>query len=227
MIYTLNISIDDTGLQQIYNNGQYVTIVKSAITNPVGTGNLSIAWLTWSPFESNSVTWQEIYSMYASTTLMQAGATIAMSSQTPVPVQLGYMNTFQSGHFTSALGGGASTFSLTNSAGGSYNFGLSQTATVNSVTVNAPLCAVAVGNNQQATFTPQVTVSIFLSSYSNNGVVISQVASTALVVTLTSQTPIANIGFTDSTNSFYLKGLQSLAVASPADFGRRLKVVSA
>jgi hypothetical protein len=58
-------------------------------------------------------------------------------------------------------------------------------------------------------------------------VVISQVASTALVATLTSQTPIANIGFTDSTNSFYLKGLQSLAAASPADFARRLKVVSA
>jgi len=227
MLYTLNIAIDDTGLNQINSNGQYVTVVKSLVTDPVGSGNLPIAWLTWSPFENNTVTWQEIYSMYASTTVLQAGATISMSSHTPTPVQLGYMNTFQSGHFTSAQGGGASTFNLTNLGGGSYNFGLSQTATVNGVSVNAPLNAVAVGNNQQATFTPQVTVSIFLSSYNNNGVVISQVASSALVVTLNSQLPSANIGFTDSNNTFYLLSQNSPTVALRADPARRLKVVSA
>jgi hypothetical protein len=227
MIYTLNISIDDAGLKQIAALGQSVTVVKSTIVNPLVSGNLPVAWLTWKPWESNIVSWQEIYSMYASTTVLQAGATIAMTSHTPAPVQLGYMNTFQSGYFINAAGGGTSTFNLTNLGGGSYNFGLSQQAIVNGTTVNAPLCAVPVGNDEQATFTPEVTVSIFLSSYSNNGVVISQVAGNACIVTLSSQTPTANIGFTDSTNTFYLMSLASPAMMSSTASGPRLKVVSA
>jgi hypothetical protein len=227
MLYTLNIAIDDAGLQQIKDLGQYVTIVKSIVSQPLPSGNLPVAWVAWKPWENNTVTWQEIYSMYASTSVLQAGATISMSSHTPTPVQLGYMNTFQSGYFTSAQGGGASTFNLTNSGGGSYNFGLSQVAVVNNVSVNAPLNAVPVGNAELATFTPQVTVSIFLQSYNNNGVVISQVASNALVVTLTSQLPSANIGFNDSNNTFIQLSQNAPAMASQFDSSRRLKVVSA
>jgi len=50
-------------------------------------------------------------------------------------------------------------------------------------------------------------------------VVLSQVASNALVVTLTSQSASANIGFTDSNNTFYLQGSQ---VATSHEFATRL-----
>ena len=59
----------------------------------------------------------------------------------------------------------------------------------------------------------------FHSGFVNNGVVLSQVAGNALAVTLSSQNPTANIGFTDSNNTFYL---QAAAAESPADFARLL-----
>ena len=63
-------------------------------------------------------------------------------------------------------------------------------------------------------------MSIFLANSVNNGVVLSQVASNALVVTLSSQNAIANIGFTNSSNTFYL---QAPASESPADYSRLLR----
>ncbi len=101
------------------------------------------------------------------------------------------------------------------------NFGLSQQAMVNNVPVNAPLNSIPVGNDESATFTPEETVSIFLANSVNNGVVLSQVASNALVVTLSSQNAIANIGFTESSsNTFYL---QAPASELPADYARLLR----
>ncbi|HVG34217.1 MAG TPA: hypothetical protein VM911_14095, partial [Pyrinomonadaceae bacterium] len=108
------------------------------------------------------------------------------------------------GQFTGAAGGGQGTFNVSDQmTGANFNFGLAQQATINNVTTLAPLNAVPVLYNEGASFTPQENISIFLSSSSNNGTVISQVASTALVVTLTSQQPTANVGFNDADNTFY------------------------
>jgi hypothetical protein len=206
MQYQVNINIDNAGLQAIYAAGQSVTFVKSVVSNPVATGNLPIAWLTFQPFQSNQVIWIENYSIYASTTIVQSGAVINMTSVTAGSAQLGWLYAFQNGIFTGQSGSG-STFNVSDqvSAPSPLQFGLAQTANVNGVSVTAPLNAVPVLYNQQATFTPQEQISIFLSSYQNNGVVISQVAGNALNVTLSSQNPIANVGFNDATNSFYLQ----------------------
>jgi hypothetical protein len=221
MQYQINIDIDDAGLQKIYQAGQKVTLVKSVISNPVESGNLPIAWLAFQPLESNNVSWIENYYMYASTTVLQSGATIQMTSQTGAPVQTGWLYTFASGMFTGAQGGGADTFNLSNQMSNyNYGFGLAQYATVNNTQTFAPLNAMPVLYNEDATFTPIETVSIFLSSYDNNGVVISQVASNALTVQLTSQNPVANVGFNDSNNTFYL---ESSMASSGRDLAMRLK----
>jgi len=200
MQYQINISIDDAGLQSIYAANQYVTLVKSIVSNPLP--NLPIAWLAFQPLEGNQVVWIENYYLYATTSVLQSGATITMTSQTGSAAQLGWIYTFQQGIFTGAQGSG-STFNVSDEMQGSFSFGLAQAATVNNVSTIAPLNAVPVLYNEQASFTPQETISVFLSSYSNNGTVISQVASNALVVTLSSQSPTANLGFNDSTNTFY------------------------
>jgi hypothetical protein len=220
--YQLSIGIDDAGLKAIYSANQSLTIVKSVVSNPLPGGNLPIAWVAFQPLEVNVVTWIENYNIYATTTQLQAGATIAQTSVTGAPVQTGWTYTFATGQFTGAQGGGASTYNMTNQQNGMFSFGLSQQAMVNNVPVNAPLNAIPVLNNESASFTPEETISIFLSNSANNGVVLSQVASNALTVTLSSQNPKASIGFNDSSNTFYLKAAATLA---PHDFARQLRAV--
>ncbi len=218
MQYQISIAIDDAGLQKIYAAGQSVTLVKSVVANPLSSGNLPVAWLAFQPLESNQITWVENYYMYATTTVLQSGATIQMTSQTQAPVQEGWMYTFEQGQFSGSSGTG-DTFNVDNQmSNGFFNFGLAQQATVNNVSTLAPLNAQPVLYNESASFTPIETISIFLSSYSNNGVVISQVASNALVVQLTSQSPTASVGFNDATNTFYLV---SSATRSAADYALR------
>jgi hypothetical protein len=222
MQYQVNVTIDDTGLQNIYSANQYVTLVKSVLSNPMPAGNLPVAWLAFQPLEGNTITWVENYYIYATTTTLQSGATIAMTSQTADPAQLGWIYTFAQGMFTGASGTG-DTFNVNNQMSSQgLSFGLAQSATVNNTTTFAPLNAVPVLSNENASFTPEETLSIFLSSYSDNGSVISQVASNALSFSLSSKSPTANIGFNDSTNTFYLMSSDSKAVASPFQFAKSL-----
>ena len=210
MQYQLNIAIDSNGLNAIYQAGLAVTLVKSVVASPLVQGNLPIAWVEFQPFQNNLVSWIENYHAYATTTTVQSGATIFMTSQTSTPVQTGWTYSFAQGQFSAAQGGAVGVYTVHNNTPGStFSFGLAQQASINNVTTFAPLNAQPVPFNMDATFTPQEIISIFLSSYVNNGVVISQVASNALTVTLTSQHPTASIGYNDQQNSFYLIG-QSL-----------------
>lgn len=217
--YQLNINIDQTGVSNINSSSQFVTIVKSVTSSLVG-GNLPVAWLTFSPLETNVVSWVENYSLYATTQQLSAGATITMTSQSAGTVQSGWVYTFQNGIFSGASGTG-STYNLSNEMSNySFTFGLAQQASLNGgAPMLAPLNAVGVPYNEQASFTPIESLSIYLSSFSNNGVVISQVAGNALPVTLSSQSPSATIGFNDSNNTFYQAGT---ALMSSSDFAKQL-----
>ncbi|WP_437588276.1 hypothetical protein [Sorangium sp. So ce1000] len=219
MQYQLNIAIDDNGLQTIYSSGLAVTLVKSVVANPLASGSLPIAWVQFQPLESNLVTWIENYYAYASTTIAKSGATIAMTSRAPTPLQTGWTYTFSTAQFTGTPGGPSGTYTVDNQMDGNFSFGLAQQATVNNVPTLAPLNTQSVPYNMSATFTPQEEISIFLSSCVDNGAVMSQVADNALTVTLTSQNPTANIGFNDTDNSFYLVGSQ---LVSPLGYARSI-----
>jgi hypothetical protein len=214
--YQINISIDSAGVQAINAAGQFVTFVKSITSSPAESGNLPVAWLSFSPFMSNSVKWQESYYLYATTTVITSGATIQETSQTPAPAQEGPIYTFKQGVFTAGTEGSATTYNMLNSQGSGLTFGLAQVASVNGTNVTAPLNAVSVLNGENASFTPIETISVFLSSFNNNGTVISQVASTALVVQLTSQEPVANVTFNDANSQFILTS-QTASFASMTD----------
>ena len=183
MNYQINIDIDDKGLNAIYAAGQSVTLVKSVVSAPLANGNLPIAWVAFQPLETNLVSWIENYYLYATTTVLQSGATITMTSTSGAPVQTGWIYNFEQGQFTGVSGLG-NTFNTENEMNGLFNFGLAQQASVNNVTTLAPLNAVPVLFNEEASFTPLEQISIFLSSNVSNGSVISQVASNALNVTL-------------------------------------------
>jgi hypothetical protein len=202
--YQINISIDAAGVQALNAAGQFVTFVKSITSSPAESGNLPVAWLSFSPFMSNSVGWQESYYLYATTTPIEPGATIQETSQTPAPAQEGPIYTFQQGVFTAGPEGSAPTYNMMNSQGSALTFGLAQTATVNGDNATAPVNAVTILNGENASFTPTETVSVFLSSFNTNGSVISHVAGNALVIELTSQEPVAHVSFNDANGQFIL-----------------------
>lgn len=218
--YQLTIDIDNAGLTNIYNAGQYVTLVKSVIASSTES---QVAWISFQPLQTNVVSWVENYYLYATTTAMQSGATITMTSTSSNAVQEGWLYTFQNGQFNGGTSGTGTTFNVANQMNNaSYNFGLAQYASVNNVSTFAPLNAVSVLYNETASFTPQEIISIYLSSFSNNGTVISSVASNALTVTLTSTSPSAVIGFNDANNTFYLNSPNTLV--SSAAYAKKLLI---
>jgi hypothetical protein len=219
--YGINVTINEEGLQYIYSNDLYVTVVRNAqVDRPAG--DLPIAWLAFQPLANNQITWGESYYLYATTTPLENGATIAMTSQTGQPAQLGWTYTFAQGIFTGASGTGV-TFNVNNQMSSpALSFGLAQSATVNNTATFSPLNAIPVLDNEIASFTPDETVTIFLSRYSTPGTVMSQIPSGALTFSLSSQSPTATLGFNDSTNTFYLISGGSSAVASPFHFAKSL-----
>lgn len=215
--YGLNIRIDDQSLKKIYDANQSVTLVKQ-VGSSAGRGS-NVAWVTFKPFEDNSVVWIENYHIYGTNMVLKDGTKIVLTSHTASPVQAGWTYRFAQGQFTDTAGKGGS-FQVDNQQDDNISFGLAQTATVNNMKVFAPLNAVPVHKNQTASFTPIETVSIYVSSYQDNGVVITSVAGNALSVELTSQEPTAAIGFNPQNNTFFISG-KNPPLPSPLDFALR------
>jgi len=214
MQFSIDITIDQDGVEAINSSGQKVTLVQSVVSNPPSSD--IVAWLAFSPLESNLVTWQEEYYIYATTTEVQSGATIQMTSQTESAAQLGWTYTFANGIFNGASGGDGTAYNANNQQGGTYGMGLAQQAMVNNVQTFAPLSVVDVLNDETANFTPEIQLSIFLSASQNNGSVLSQVAGNAYSFTLSSSVPSISLDFNDTTNTFY-------PATSTAAFSRRLR----
>jgi len=210
MKYSLNISIDSAAVRTINQTRQRVTLVKSK------AGGTTLAWVTFKPMENNLVTWEENYLIYATTTALQEGAVLDLQSQTDLPVQTGFVYTLQDGVFNKGDGGTKGLFAAVNQDENGENFGLAQTAIIHGKSVLAPLNAIPVNHNQNVTFEPIETVSIYLSNIQDNGVVISDVSGDALTVELTSVAPNATIGFNDGSNTFFLQGTSAQAPARPA-----------
>lgn len=201
--YSLNIDIDDGDLSAILNAGQRVTLVKS-----VGSSPSNVAWVSFQPFKSNTVTWTANYVIYGTPASIRPGTAIAMTSRTGVARE-GVLYTFTEGQFTPAPGGAPGWYGVQNNQANGISFGLAQQARINGTAALAPLNAVPVLMNEQAMFQVVERVSVCLTSFENNGVVISSVAGNALAVALTSANPSAALAFHDATNSFYLSGTGS------------------
>jgi uncharacterized Zn-binding protein involved in type VI secretion len=180
--YQLNIQLDSQGLKTLNEAGQLVTIVKSA-----GAGK-PVAWVSFDPMLSNTVTWTEKYSVYASTTAIEAGAQIV--TQSTEAAAAGNTYTLAGGQFDNGKPGlPATQYGVANA---DPNFmvdgvqlvtsGLYQGVIVNGTSLPSPLNAVGIPYNESGVFTPIEKVQVFTSSYQNNGIVISSVSSQALLV---------------------------------------------
>ena len=203
--YQLTITMDDASVARTVQANQYITIVKNV------QSALPVAWLTFLAQPSNTVSWNEKYNIYESRTELQDSAVIKQMAVAQ-DVQEGFLYTFENNVFTGSKDSSIKPYYgvLNNSGVNDLNqiFGLAQAATVQNTQMSAsPLSASIVFNQETLTIDALESVSVYLSSYEDNGTVISHVQSNACVVLLDNNTPTANLGFNSDNNAFVLAPL--------------------
>lgn len=200
--YTLNIDFPKQDLDTLYKAGEKVTLVKqSANGQPV-------AWVSFYPFENNTVTWEENYALYASTTQIEGGATIQKMSDEMAQEQMMY--SFQSGNFgtpapSSQLGEGQ--YGVDNQTpiaqANGLTFGLAQSVQVNGTAYpNKPINADWVPSRHVATFVPYETIKVFMNNNIDDGMVVTEVFSPSLTLTFGGSTTELTANYNASTGGF-------------------------
>lgn len=209
MNYSMNISIDDAGLNTIYAAQQHVVVSKittSLVQSSIAQSVLGtpVAWLAFQPVQNNTITWAETYDIYASTTISSAGSAITVNSRSGT-AQSGVVYMFKDGRFSPMGDGSPGYYCVANQMQNGLNFGLFQQATVNSVPVSYPESIVPVLYNQTVSLQGSLTICIFLSNIQTGGTSLLQIPSTALTVQMSDHNTFANVDFDDKSNTFFLQ----------------------
>ncbi|MEQ5776426.1 MULTISPECIES: hypothetical protein [unclassified Thalassospira] len=181
MDYTLTLNVDPTDLN-IINGAQQ----KIALAKPVGNSSVSVIWVAFDPFESNSIQWSEEYWLYASTasTGTNGEKITKLSEVQPGPSMTGSIYTFGDsatfGQPVKSADVASGTFAAQNDMSyGKYpclTFGLSQTAQVNQkIEERKPISANSVLATQQIQVTPYTHVYIWLEGHFESSTIITDV----------------------------------------------------
>lgn len=180
--FTLNASFDQDSLSMLYATGTNVVVAK-----PNGGGSPNVAWIVFRPLQANSLTWEEQYGIYASTSAITNGATLSKMSATGDPAASGQVYTMLPAGFFGLpeSGGSPNSYTAVNTwnnlppgGPGYLTMGLYQSATVNgSSLIGNAVSAAPVLYQSTATMTPFTTVYIWTQS---------QVASNTVVTNVTS-----------------------------------------
>lgn len=193
--YTLNLQIDSRSLQMLYAAGQRITIGRS-----VNGGSPNVAWLVFSPLMNNTITWEEDYGLYASTTNLMNGASIYPMSATASPAMEASTYPFlpsMSFGIPVQHAAPAGSFGVQNAAPPAafpmLTFGLMQSAEVNGAgTPFQVASAMPVLSQQSAVLTPSLTIYVWLQAMYGSGTCIPNVSGPTTRVTyggsVTSQT---------------------------------------
>ena len=202
MVYQLNISIDNTGLEEIYSSGSAVVIVRNWMSNPEFP--VSVAWQVFKPFESNEVSWTDDYQVYVTQSQPLVGAEIAMIAT--ASAQPGWSCTFANGQLSASPGGSdPQGFEFFNQQPPNlFGFGLAQGALINGVQSVVPFSLIELFNGQSGTVTPYEEVMLFVAQGVSSGQIVQSPPPNALVVGLRPESPVAQIGYNDATGSFYV-----------------------
>jgi hypothetical protein len=216
--YTINITIDAAGLQTIATDNLAVTLAQpvngyvgiTLARSALETGDgPAIAWLAFKPFSFNQVVTGSGYFLYmTATSIAKAGTVLKANAITSATVEMDAIYAYQNGYFSgpTSLSGPGGAYSAQNLASStqSLNFGLAQSATINGASQQSVLNAMTMSRNMQASFYPQPSLLIFLSSCTSNGTIIPFWPSNALPLTLATTEATFNVMFNDTTNTFYL-----------------------
>ena len=195
--YKLNINLTrDDVLHILHKLKQKICIIKS-VNGEMG----NVVWQSLSPFEENSLSWEEEYSVYATLASEEGGAEIFKASS--FEAEAGSEYVLKDDVFSDNGDGTPDTYTVRNENNSDDQlFGLFQGVSVNGNDEEFnPLNAVRVGNNQKTTFTPIEKVSVFLHDSQDNGVILTEIYSDACEVDLTKETE-QTLVFDRSNNTF-------------------------
>lgn len=208
MIQQLNIQFSPSDLSQFLQSGQQVVLVRASnIPGP------SVAWLTFSPFQQNTITWEENYEIYVSNTQLQPGAQITLNAA--IPAQPNQRYVLQS-MFLQDAGpqnppGEPGSFQVVNQDFQMMAVGLAQSPQVNGAHAPAsPINVVQVFPQQLTVIMPENRVWIFAAAFLQSGTVISQLPGNALPVDFQSGTTSVNVQYDASRGGFVLQQATAL-----------------
>ncbi|WP_420573795.1 hypothetical protein [Kordia sp.] len=196
--YKLQIFFSDNELRAIYETGANVIISKPSING----NDPNVAWQVFKPFNANTITWEENYGIYASTSELKSGAELNQLAFIPIGASMGKLYKLESNAtIDGPLSGGTKGFyTLTNNYSEGtipetenskkriMTLGLFQDANINGMNIKGnAVSAAPVLLGSTATMTPYSTVYIWLQS---------QIRSNTVVTTITS--PKTALRFTDN-----------------------------
>lgn len=176
--YSLNLQIDSQSLSMLYAAGRRVTIARSVNGAPPNA-----TWLVFKPLMNNTVTWDDSYGLFASTTQIRNGATILQNSVVPPPAVDAATYVFEpSLIFSGPTLGGAprGSYRIQNNAPPSgipmLSFGPTQSAAVNGVgTAPQPVSVTPLLSQMSTVLTPTTTIYVWLQSMYGSGTVIGSI----------------------------------------------------
>jgi len=175
--YKLQVEFTDEQLENLFTCGSKVIIAK-----PSEGSDPNVAWISFQPMQANTLTWDEEYGIYVSSSEVEHGANLDQLSSTPIGASMDKLYTLEpTGVITGPdTGGEEFSFALLNE----YNnkdfltVGLFQDATVNGTDIigNAT-SAVPVLLASTSVMTPYTTVYIWVQSDVESNTVVTQVTS--------------------------------------------------
>lgn len=215
--FTLKLSIDPESLKIIKAAQQRIILAK-----PVDGASPNVAWVAFDPFQSNTVTWNEEFNIYASTTEIQNGAEILKMSDTTYPAQDAAYYSFDpsatfSGPFTGTGAPPRGSYRVINNMPSSeyrsLTMGLQQKARVNGRdTVATPVNAATVPATNKATFTPLTTVFAWLQASLVSATMITDVSGDSSKVVFGNGVFSASLVYDPAAGRFVPDGQQALGV---------------
>jgi len=173
-------------LEMAFNNNQLDVIAetntKVIVAKPTAGDSPNVAWQAFDPMNNNTLTWEEQYGIYVSTSKIANGVKLEKLSSTGIPAAEHKLYTLQeSGAISDPSDGGmAGSFSLLNSYSKQdvMTVGLYQDATVNGTAIagNA-ISAAGVMLASTAKMTPFTLLYIWLQSEVESNTVVTMVTS--------------------------------------------------
>lgn len=184
MDFTLNTNFTNEQLSILYATGNNVVVA-----HPLDGSIPNVAWQVYRPLQSNSITWDESYGIYASTTPIQNGARLTPFSKSPNPSVESKLYTLEPSGVISGPedGGFPNAYSLLNeySSQPYITAGLYQNAVINGLQVDGnSISASPTILKSTAAMVPSNDIYIWLQS---------QVVSNTIVTVVTS--PMTRISF--------------------------------
>jgi hypothetical protein len=197
--YALNLIFSGKDLDIIDRCRQKVVIAKQS------TNGSKTAWITFDPFEYNSVEWTEQYALYASTSEVKKGATIRKMSDCTALQQVN--SVFERGWFAEFQPQPLpnNTFKIThkNADSGVLTFGLAQNVIVNgSMFDNHPINAVPVAYGHSATMSPIERIDVYLAANLDTAMVLTEVDSPVISLAYSGDTTEFSIEYNSDTGMF-------------------------